>query len=615
MRRRTKGPVVWSSENLERGEASRRAARRVSLLAAAILVVVLAGVGSTALAAAGGLDPSFGVGGRVTTDFSGSPSVASDIAIQADGKIVAAGIAGSPGDFALARYHPDGNLDPSFGVGGTIITDFGLGDAAQGVALQADGKVVAAGHKGAFGDVADFAVARYNLDGSLDASFGTGGKVTTDFAAGDDLAFDVAIQEDGKILAAGRSSFPGEVVRYFALARYNDDGGLDASFGTGGKVTTGFAVGNGIALSIAIQADGKIVVAGWSGSTPPDLNFALVRYNRDGSLDASFGTDGKATTDFGSNDVAGDVAIQTDGKLVAVGWSGEPEFADFALARYEPDGSLDPSFDTDGKVTTDLFGRTDDIASGVAIQTNGKIIAAGVTRLFFPAFVGGFGLARYNPDGSLDPSFGVGGKLTTDFGPGFDVASDLALQGDGRIVAAGSSASVADFALTRYLGDVADTTPPSLTVPGDITADATSPAGAGVTFSATATDDTDLNPIVTCDPPSGNTFPIGTTTVTCTSTDSSGNSAGGSFTVQVKGAAEQLSDLADAVRGVGPGTSLADKVGDAGDALAGTRVARACSILNDFISQVRAQSGKTMSANTASLRITDATRIRTVLAC
>jgi uncharacterized delta-60 repeat protein len=462
MKRRTKVPVVLSLENLGRGEASGRAVRRVPLLAAVVFVIVLAGVGATARAAAGDLDPSFGVGGRVTTDFSGSPSGAADLAIQADGRIVAAGSAGSPGDFALARYQPDGNLDASFGVGGTVITDFGLGDAAQGVALQADGKVVAAGHTGVSGDVADFALARYNLDGSLDASFGSGGRVTTDFAAGDDLAFDVAIQDDGKIVAVGRSSFPGEFVRYFALARYNDDGGLDASFGTGGKVTTGFAVGNGIALSIAIQADGKIVVAGWSGATSPDLNFALVRYNADGSLDASFGTDGKATTDFGSNDVAGDVAIQTDGKLVAAGWSGEPEFADFALARYQPDGSLDPSFGTDGKVTTDLFGRTDDQAFGVAIQTNGKIVAAGLTRVFFPAFLGGFGLARYNPDGSLDPSFGVGGKLTTDFGPGFDVASDLALQGDGKIVAAGSAPSMADFALARYDGDPSDTIPPDI---------------------------------------------------------------------------------------------------------------------------------------------------------
>jgi uncharacterized delta-60 repeat protein/uncharacterized repeat protein (TIGR01451 family) len=175
-----------------------------------------------ATAASGDLDPTFGTGGKVTTDFAGSNAGANGVALQADGKIVAAGFAdsGSGSDFALARYNPDGSLDASFGTGGKVTTDFAGGsDSAFGVALQADGKIVAAGFADS-GSRGDFALARYNPDGSLDASFGTGGKVTTDFAGSGDEAFGVALQADGKIVAAG---FAGSGSRGdFALARYQD---------------------------------------------------------------------------------------------------------------------------------------------------------------------------------------------------------------------------------------------------------------------------------------------------------------------------------------------------------------------------------------------------------
>jgi uncharacterized delta-60 repeat protein len=400
-----------------------------------------------AKAAPGDLDPSFGSAGKVTTDF-GVNDGAGDVGIQPDGKIVAVG--SSSGDFALARYSLDGSLDSSFGIDGKVTTDFGRDDAASGIAIQGDGKVVVAGNTGLFGGEADFAVARYNPDGSPDPSFGVAGKVTTDFASGDDLAFDVALQADGKIVVAGRADHT--TTRDFALARYDPDGSLDASFGSGGKVTTDFTGGPGvdIALGVTIQGDGKIVAAGWSG---PPTNFALARYNPDGSLDPNFGGGGKLTTDFGSDDFARDVAIQSDGKIVAAGWSGQPEFRDFALVRYNGDGSLDTGFDGDGTVRTDLFGGTDDLAHSVAIQANGKIVATGSTQASFVAPVlGGFGLARYTMEGSLDTSFGTGGRMTTDFGPGVDSASGVALQGDGKIVTAGSS-SLRDFAVARYLGD------------------------------------------------------------------------------------------------------------------------------------------------------------------
>ena len=361
-----------------------------------------------AQAAPGDLDLSFGTGGKVITDFGPGSNSATAIAIQADGKIVAVG-GSSSGDFALARYNTDGSLDASFGTGGKVTTDIGLFDVAFAVAIQADGKIVAAGGTAPEGFCCQFALARYNADGSLDVSFGVGGKVTTVFS-GDSRAFAVAIQADGKIVAAGGTDDP--FITDFALARYNADGSLDTSFGVGGKVTTDFG-GFDRASGLAVQGDDKIVAVGAGG---PNNDFVLARYNTDGSLDTSFGTGGKVTTDFGGFDGANGLAIQGDDKIVAAGRGGF--FTVFALARYNIDGSLDTTFDGDGMVTTQFFGENIESAAGVAIQSNGKIVAVGSV---FSTFDPSFALARYNTDGSLDTNFGTGGKVTTDFGDPSDV--------------------------------------------------------------------------------------------------------------------------------------------------------------------------------------------------
>jgi uncharacterized delta-60 repeat protein len=418
-----------------------------------------------AQAAPGDLDPSFGTGGKVKTDFGPGSNSATAIAIQADSKIVVVGGTGS-GDFALARYNADGSLDASFGIGGKVTTDIGLFDVAFAVAIQADGKIVAAGGTAPEGFCCQFALARYNTDGSLDASFGVGGKVTTIFA-GDSRAFAVAIQADGKIVAAGGRSDP--FVTDFALARYNADGSLDTSFGTGGKVTTDFS-GFDQASRVAVQEDDKIVAVGTGG---PNNDFALTRYNTDGSLDTSFGTGGKVTTDFGGFDGASGLAIQGDAKIIAAGRGGF--FTVFALARYNTDGSLDTTFDGDGMVTTQFFGENIESAAGVAIQTNGKIVVAGSV---FSTFDPSFALARYNINGSLDTSFGAGGKVTTDFGDpsevgvlcpsarkdcSEDTAKNVAIQSDGKIVAVGGAGPCTPpciFALARYLGDPTATSVP-----------------------------------------------------------------------------------------------------------------------------------------------------------
>ncbi|MEV6297277.1 calcium-binding protein [Streptomyces sp. NPDC051896] len=415
------------------GQRVRRS--RVGAVAAlgAALVLFCPGV---AVAAPGDLDPTFGTGGKVLTDFGGTDFAT---AVQADGKIIAVGQSDGTSagdfDFALARYNTDGSLDTSFGTGGKVHTDFGTG-----------GKIVAAGVTLA-GGIQQFAVARYNTDGSLDATFNGTGAVTTSFG-GQDSAQGVALQADGKIVAAGFSNAHGG--NDFALARYNNDGSLDSAFGSGGKVLTDFGTGGNDIANGVVVTDGKIVAAGSSDSGGTN-DFALARYNTtDGSLDTSFGTGGLVTTDFGgTNDQASGVVLQTDGKIVAAGQSNAGATIDFALARYNPiDGSLDTSFGTGGKVTTD-FGGTDE-AFGVALQTDGKIVAAGLTT------AGGsvnFALARYNTNGTLDSCFGTGGKVITDFG-GTDLAQGVAVQTGGKIVAAGRSnaGGTFDFALARYLG-------------------------------------------------------------------------------------------------------------------------------------------------------------------
>src|SRR5215831_9343154 len=282
----------------------------------------------------GTLDSTFGTGGRVTTDFGGN-SAARTIAVQTNGQILTAGVAGLNGvfNFALARFNGDGTLDASFGTGGIVTTGFGVSAEATSAVVQADGKIVAAGYANLDGGES-FAMARYNSNGTLDTTFGTGGKVGTAFDSGSvsyAQAFSVSVQPDGRIVAAGYTEigaclFNGleQPCFDFALARYNSNGTLDASFGMGGRVTTDFAGPNDQAESVAVQPDGRIVVAGAAGRfTNRGFDFALARYNTNGTLDTSFGTSGKVTTDFaGADDVPSEpsaVALQSDGKIVVVG--------------------------------------------------------------------------------------------------------------------------------------------------------------------------------------------------------------------------------------------------------------------------------------------------------
>ena len=430
-------------------------------VASAVLVVLAVALPGAAGAAPGDLDPSFGNGGIVTTDF-GTGAHAYALAILPNGKIIAAGGAGSQ-HFALARYLPDGSLDPVFDGDGKVTTDLGAaaGDGANGLAIQPNGRIVAAGGSG------DFVLARYRRDGSLDQSFGADGKVTTDFG-GDELGQDVVVQPDGKIVVVGISTEDGPGGDW-ALARYNPDGSLDESFGTGGKVVTDLGVASN-AYALALQGDGRIVVAGNSG--PPAIfvgDVALARYEADGSLDRSFDGDGIVTLDLGDPASGGavDLVVQADGTIVVAGvvrpQGAQLDDADFLLVRFNPDGSLathgldpylDAPFGADGIVTTDL--GADDFALAIAIEPGGKLVVTGVTGPNNPAVafeIDTMTVARYQVDGSLDPTFGTDGTVTTDFGS-TSAGWDVAVQADGRIVVAGR-AEVGGFshlAIARYLG-------------------------------------------------------------------------------------------------------------------------------------------------------------------
>jgi serralysin len=409
-----------------------------------------AGLGTTAwLAQTDGVNtaPVFGSNfqGIVTTDFGGNDGGYS-VAVQADGKLVVAGYGDndSSWDFELVRYNANGNLDASFSGDGQLTTAIGASDdVGNSVTVQTDGKILVAGYSG-IGSTYDFALVRYNTDGSLDASFSGDGKLTNAIGASDDVGNSVTVQTDGKILVAGYSGIGSTYD--FALVRYNTDGSLDASFSGDGKLTTAIGASDDVGQSVTVQTDGKILVAGYSDNGSYN-DFALVRYNANGSLDGSFSGDGKLTTAIGASyDGGNSVTVQTDGKILVAGYSRNGSNDDFALVRYNTDGSLDSSFSGDGMLTT-AIGASTDRGQSVTVQTDDKILVAGYS---FNGSNKDFALVRYNTDGSLDSSFSGDGKLITDLG-GSDIGWSVAIQADGLIAVAGESGG--NFALVRYNPD------------------------------------------------------------------------------------------------------------------------------------------------------------------
>ncbi len=397
------------------------------------LVLVIASVVPSAFAADGDLDTSFGVGGATLTNMQDDIDFGRAVAIQSDGKIVVAGDSTSIPEIeervSIARYLPDGTLDPTFGIGGVLVAD----EIAiiRDMVIQPDGKIVVVGRTTEPGLNYDIIALRYNPDGSLDPTFGNAGEVRTDFYGEGDTGMAVTLQPDGKIVVVGQTDGPA-IGTDFAVVRYLSDGNLDATFGVGGRVHTNITGLGEIAHDVAIQGEGKLVVVGRAG-----LGFGVARYETNGDLDLTFGTGGTIVTDFGgSPDEAFAVAILADGRIVAGGRATDlNNYGDFGLACYTTNGDLDPGFGAGGKVTTSF--TNNERISDLVVQPDGKIVAVGLTGFVNPQTNGlDIALARYNPDGSLDPVFGIGGKVVTDLGA-TEGADSIALQTDCKIVVGG----------------------------------------------------------------------------------------------------------------------------------------------------------------------------------
>jgi uncharacterized delta-60 repeat protein len=408
-----------------------------------------------------GLDLSFGNAGKADTTERGAASTAfggdrSAMALQADGKIVMVG--GTFTDFILARFNADGSLDAGFGADGKVVTDMGSGlrqEEALAVAIQSDGKIVVVGHTAI--DAAPpapdlpptFAITRYNSDGSLDTSFGTGGKVS---GSVNGIARAVAIQPDGKIVLAGEFELAlsnGTFVSDFTVARFNVNGSLDLAFGTSGtgQVATDIGGAANSARNLVLQPNGAIVVSGTPQCSQLGCDHTdMVRYAANGTLDASFGSGGTLT--LADATVGEGLVRQADGKLVLVGSVVEPTVpatARFVLMRRNADGSPDTSFGTAGTASTALSENA--TASGIALQADGKFVVVG-TRAF--SSNSNFIVARYDIRGSLDTDFANAGALSIDFFGSTDIGESVLVQPDGKIVVGGQARNTVDgYGLAR----------------------------------------------------------------------------------------------------------------------------------------------------------------------
>jgi len=411
------------------------------------------------------LDTTFGKGGKVVTPF-GSSTV-SAVVLTPDGKVVVEGVtsSGSLGAVWLARYRSDGSLDSSFGGHGMLLTDVrqngylppSLVLAPGGMVLVAASSTTSTGGSptpllSTPSSTTIVTVERYKSDGSLDSSFGTGGKLVANL--GQSSLQDLAVQPDGKLIlvtiSASPSQGPGFGSGIVVLARYNSDGSLDSSFGTGGLLIPN--LGGNSFQSLTVLPDGKFVVASDGSNFSlalPQSVAVLARYNRDGSLDKTFGTGGQMTLNLGQGSLVG-LAFAPDGKVVAVTSNLAGPTPSTMLARFNANGSPDLSFGSNGQVATDSgVGGLQELT----VLPNGKIVVASLTET-------GLGptslLSRYNTNGTLDTTFGTGGKLRANLGPDV-LTSQLAVQSDGRIVLAGASLALGDgpaaLVLARYLGD------------------------------------------------------------------------------------------------------------------------------------------------------------------
>jgi uncharacterized delta-60 repeat protein len=343
----------------------------------------------------------------------------------------------------------DGDLDLSFGGSGRLLTDFSATDEyGQAVVVQPDGKILIAGQSGIY-PLFHSAFVRFNRNGTADTTFGTGGKTVIPLDPNGDCPSAVAIQADGKIVVAGSQLHDNSTLGII-VARLNPNGTLDGTFGNGGSVIFDFGDLGAEGTSVVIQPDGKILVAGITGTTGYGelTDIVVIRFNTDGTFDNTYGSGGRVRTHFEGQDNTGSrawgAALQPDGRLVVAGrYRNEGQNGEFALARYNIDGSLDQSFGIGGMVHT-RPGTAEMFAFDVAVQPDGKIVAAGYQ--YTAHHNHDFAVARYDPNGVLDTTFGTNGIVIADlFGTSDDIAYAMSIQTNGRIVVAGRTGQYPNF--------------------------------------------------------------------------------------------------------------------------------------------------------------------------
>lgn len=453
--------------------------RRIGITRSTAIGLGLAAFAGVALAAAVGgiLDTGFGGDGTVVTATGGvGDNEANAIAIQVDNKIVVAGY--GPDEFTggahvtLARYNTGGTLDTTFSVDGIVTTVVNSAklEYAKAVAVQPDGMILVAGYNNTGGATpGNFVLIRYDQNGVPDATFdgdgNTDGIIITAIQAAreNSEARALALQPDGKILLAGTSWQSATFDT--ALVRYNSDGSLDTAFDTGGDsdgivITPG---GAGFIHAVALQPDGKIVVAGGLSGGVTGTDIVVQRYTSSGVLDATFSGDGIASFDIGTNstDNAYALAVQPDGMIVVAGSTNSAGTTDFVLLRLDDTGALDSSFDGDGIVVTDfpLTGSgPSEVVKSVVVQPDGKILVGGDAQAdaIMPT-IRNFALARYLSDGSLDITFSADGRVTTSASADRDLGQALALRASGRIDMAGTTTTTNfDFLVAQYLANDVD---------------------------------------------------------------------------------------------------------------------------------------------------------------
>ncbi len=407
--------------------------------------------------APGDLDLSFGSGGKIVTSITEYGDYPARVRIQPDGKIVTVGVAVETGFGVLAnaflvRHNADGTVDNSFGTNGSVVVNSSFDNLIfNDFVILPDGKFLVTGSRSIQGSGSSLVIYRYTANGTLDAAFGTNGVITT--PVGGYLSNQrIVLQPDGKFVVA-IENYIYQSFYEVAVVRYNSDGTLDTTFGTGGITKTSIGNRELRVSEILVQTDGKLLVAGFRFASPMGpINIFVLRYNPNGTLDNSFGANGIVQTNIDNkSSLVGGMALQPDGKIIVNGYS-IPSTMSF-IVRYNANGTLDNTFGANGIVRITEFPG---IGYALAIQQNGKILTAGQGNR-------NFAISRYNSNGTIDTSFGTNGVVITTIENSnrSSSISSIALQTDGKIVAVGAVASVnsySDVGLVRYLGDAVTTT-------------------------------------------------------------------------------------------------------------------------------------------------------------